>query len=130
MNLWPNRTFLKYLAVQVPGWLLLLIVLLLLRSRVALSSWAAAALLGAWVLKDLLLYPLLRRAYEEDPRTGGERLVGKRGVAATPLAPDGYIRVKGELWRAHAVKTSLPLPEGSAVRVTAARGLTLTVEAE
>ena len=122
------RTFRKYLALQVPGWILLLSLLLVLRSWIGQSVWLSAVLLGIWIVKDLLLYPFLRRAYEEDPfMTGAERLVGALGVVTKPLTPQGYIRVRGELWRAEA-RTVEPIPEGSIVRVSAARGLTLAVE--
>lgn len=118
----------KYFGLQIPGWLLLLLLVLALRSIVELSAQAAGVLLGLAVVKDLLLYPLLRRAYEGDSRTGAERLVGARGVVATPLTPKGYIRVCGELWRAESQPLANPVPEGSRVKVTAGNGLTLTVE--
>ena len=121
---WPSRTFLKYLVLQIPGWLLLLAIVLFLRLRVGLS----VLLVGLWITKDLLLYRFLRRAYENDPRKGAERLVGVRGVVARPLAPEGYIRVHGELWRAGTKTPDTPLTEGTIVRVTAGNGLTLTVE--
>ena len=123
-----SRTFLKYIALQVPGWLLLLVLILLLRSRIEISAGLAVTLLGLAVLKDLLLYPLVRRAYEGDSRNGAERLVGAYGVVETPLAPKGYVRVRGELWRAESHPGTGPLPEGSTVKITAGRGLTLTVE--
>lgn len=123
----PGRTFLKYLAVQVPGWVLLAGILLLLRSRAGLPAWGAGVLLGLAVVKDLALYPLLRRAYEGDPRTGAERLVGFRASVARPLAPQGYIRVRGELWQARVQRSYGTVPEGATVRICDAEGLTLTV---
>ncbi len=121
---WPGRTFLKYLLLQTPGWLLLMTIVMFLRLRVEQS----ALLVGVWIAKDLLLYRFLRRAYEHDPRGGAGCLVGVRGVVARPLAPDGYIRVHGELWRAETQTPDTPLTEGTTVRVTAGHGLTLTVE--
>jgi membrane protein implicated in regulation of membrane protease activity len=117
-----DRTFLKYLAMQTPGWLLLLVVVVLLR------SWAAGILLVLAVVKDLFLYPYRRRAYEEDPRTGAERLVGTSGVVVSPVAPKGYVRVRGELWSAELQTPANPAPEGSSVTVVGGRGLTVTVE--
>ena len=121
---WPSRTFLKYLALQIPDWLLLLAIVLYLCLRVELS----ALLVGLWIAKDLLLFRFLRRSYEGDPRAGAERLVGFRGVVTRSLAPEGYIRVHGELWRAETQTPGTPLTEGTIVRVTAGHGLTLTVE--
>jgi membrane-bound serine protease (ClpP class) len=59
--------------------------------------------------------------------TGAEGLIGELGNTLTPLGPeqDGQIRVHGEIWRA---RSSMPLPPGRPVRVTAISGLTLAVE--
>ena len=123
----PTRTFLKYIVIQIPGWLGLVGVLLLLWRRVEMPAWAAGTLLGCWVVKDLALYPFLRQSYEGDPRTGVERMVGLRGVVTTDLTPEGYVRVRGELWRARA--PTGPVPRGSTVEVvSAADRLTLEVE--
>jgi membrane protein implicated in regulation of membrane protease activity len=123
-----NRIFLKYLLLQVPGWLLVVLLLRILSSQVQLPGWAGPTLVGLWIVKDLALYPLLRRAYEDDPRTGAERLVGSSGITVTPLAPQGYIRVRGELWQAKVLASSEPVPKGARVRILAARNLTLAVE--
>lgn len=128
MHRFTSRTFLRYIAVQIPGWLLLLVLVLLLRSRIEISGGVIVILLGIAVVKDLLLYPLVRRAYEGGLPSGAERLVGAQGVVETPLAPKGYVRVRGELWRAESHPGTGPLPEGSTVRITAGRGMTLTVE--
>lgn len=123
------RTFLRYVVLQVPGWVLLLGLLLFLRSWIGQPAWwVSAAILSGWVAKDLLLYPFLHRAYEVEPfLTGAERLVGAHGVVTAALAPQGYVRVRGELWRAEA-RTAEPVPEGSTVRISAARGFILAVE--
>lgn len=127
MNWLLDRTFLKYMVIQVPGWLFLLFLLLFLRSRVEMPGWVGVTIIGVWVVKDLALYPLLRRAYEENPRSGAQLMVGLRGVVTTDLAPEGYIRVRGELWRARA--GTEPLPKGTRVEVTGVRDrLTLDVE--
>ena len=55
-------------------------------------------------LKDAALYPWLRTAYETDSRRVIERLIGLAGVAVEPLAPRGYVRVRGELWQAEPAK--------------------------
>jgi membrane protein implicated in regulation of membrane protease activity len=93
-----------------------------------LPRTAAALLFGVWVLKDLALFPVLRIAYE--PRSGGgfAELAGARAIAREPLAPLGYVRIGGELWRAEAASGFVP--RGAPVRVVAVRGLTLVVEPE
>jgi membrane-bound serine protease (ClpP class) len=57
---------------------------------------------------------------------GMPALVGQTGVTRSPLAPEGQILVRGELWRA--VARGAPVEEGVRVRVVGVNGLTLTVE--
>ncbi len=65
-------------------------------------------------------------AQRRPPATGASALLGARGVVRDALSPEGMVLVEGELWRA---KTGGPaLREGTAVRVVAVEGLTLTVE--
>ncbi len=122
--------FTRYVLFQVPGWVLAVIAVVLLRRWVDLSLGAATALLAVWVVKDFLLFPFLRSAYEQETRTGAERLIGERGVAVERLEPAGYIRVHGELWRAEQLPPGEPIPEGARVTVHAARGFTLFVQRE
>lgn len=95
-------------------------------TRVAsLGDWVAAAVFCLFVAKDLALFPAMRTAFRPSPSPGH---VGERGEALEPLNPSGYIRVKGELWRAEACRPGRWIPEGSTVVVRELRGLTLLVE--
>ena len=94
-----------------------------------LQPWVAGGLLALYVLKDIVLYPFVRRAYEPGVQHAGERLVGSAGVVHRRLAPHGYVKINGELWRAQTV-AGQALDPGCRVRVTAVRGLTLHVVRE
>ncbi len=76
------------------------------------------------------MYPMLRTTYEPGVKTGSEQLVGAKGVAKEELAPHGYVRVRGELWRAEVGQSRSPISVGSPIRVLAAEGMTLIVEAD
>jgi membrane protein implicated in regulation of membrane protease activity len=89
----------KYLIFQFPGWVFAGTGLFLAERWQWMPPWLAIVCFCGWVVKDLLLYPFLRRAYEPDI-TGAARLIGARGIAEGDLTPHGYIRVRGELWRA------------------------------
>ena len=58
-------------------------------------------------------------------RAGAETLIGARAVATTDLAPEGQVRVQGELWQARAAE---PVAPGEVLRVIAREGLVLLVE--
>jgi membrane protein implicated in regulation of membrane protease activity len=53
-----------------------------------------------FLVKDFVLYPFLRRAYEDGSPAGTETLIGQVGIAKQPLAPEGLVLIGGELWRA------------------------------
>jgi membrane protein implicated in regulation of membrane protease activity len=118
-------TFLKYLLWQLPSWLLVSAGLAWLRSVFDLPLGLVLGLIAAYVVKDLALYPTMRIIFRPPTRT---QPIGKRGEVVEPLAPTGYVRVDGELWRATAPASSTPLPAGRQVVVRAAEGLTLWVD--
>lgn len=65
------------------------------------------------------------RAQRRRITTGSEGLIGMVGEVRSELAPSGQVFVDGALWRA--VTPHPPLTRGTAVRVEAVHGLTLTV---
>ncbi len=57
--------------------------------------------------------------------TGSDALIGMIAVATDPLLPNGQIMLRGELWQA---RSEAPVGTGERVRVTARKGLVLSVE--
>jgi membrane-bound serine protease (ClpP class) len=53
-----------------------------------------------------------------------EGLVGQAGEAVTDLAPEGWVLVQGERWRARAEE---PVAQGEAIQVVSGDGLRLRV---
>lgn len=75
----------------------------------------------------LFLITLVIKAQRRKVTTGMEGLVGQTGTVASDLAPEGYVFISGELWRA---KSPEPLEKGAPVRVLKVEHLTLIVEKE
>ena len=115
----------RYLALQIPGWLLAGLVVVGLVVWAGVPAWIAALVLAGFIGKDLLLYPVIRATFARAPTP--PRPIGARGVAVEPLRPTGLIRVNGELWTARAA--TRPLDARTPVVVRGARGLTLFVDA-
>ena len=59
--------------------------------------------------------------------TGPQAMVGATAIVLTPLAPDGQVEIRGELWRAR-LRGRASLPVGAAVSVREIQGLMLIVE--
>ena len=95
-----TSSFWRYTAFQVPGWIIAIVGGWLLHRWLGIPLWVASGVLVVWVIKDYALYPVLRSAYDLDHRRPIDRLVGEHGTASDGLSPSGYIRVRGELWRA------------------------------
>jgi len=65
------------------------------------------------------------KARLSQPSTGREGLVGKIGVALTPIKPEGDVRVHGEIWHAISAES---INKKEKIRVKAVNGLELVVE--
>jgi membrane protein implicated in regulation of membrane protease activity len=125
---WTSRAARRYLAFQVPGCILLVAGLLLARRWIELPAWVFWGAIAAWVVKDVVLFPFVWRAYE--PQEGRHPMLGARGVAEGTLAPSGYVRVGAELWKATVPDGGPAIGRGEPVRVREIRGLTLIVGPE
>ena len=123
------KTFTRYFLLQIPDWLILTSILVWLGFLIDLPFWTGVGLLCFWVVKDFVLYPFVRSAYEP-AKTGTERLVGVQGKVEQTLDPRGYVRIHGELWRAEAEGAEQLLESGRAVTVRSVRGLMLIVSSE
>jgi membrane-bound ClpP family serine protease len=123
-----GRTLLRYTLFQIPD-----LILLSLGVAAAVRWWGLPVFVGyglvaLWLVKDIILFPILRVAYESDSGSGVDGIRGALGVVTKPLAPAGYVRLGSELWKAELVSGNGPVSEGSAIRVVEVRGLTLIVE--
>ncbi|NIO42199.1 MAG: hypothetical protein GTO41_19820 [Burkholderiales bacterium] len=126
-RLWSARVLGKYWALQIPGTVLLVVILHLLQDRLGLSTWLLWGIVGFWVAKDVALYPVVWRSYDPGYPATLHSLDGARGVATERLDPAGYVRVRGELWRAELVHGARAVKKGERVRVQSMRDFTLLV---
>jgi membrane protein implicated in regulation of membrane protease activity len=124
---WSSRILVRYWLLQLPALALLVVILMFAQRWVDLPGWIFWGALAIWVVKDAVLYPFVWRAYDWDRSKDSNSMLGVRGVAKEPLAPSGYIQVRGELWKAELAEGSQPVAEGDPVQVQKVRGLTLIV---
>jgi len=83
------------------------------------------ALMVAWGAFSIFIYQVGSRALRRKPVVGLLTMVGSRGKAASPLAPDGFVRIKGELWEAKSLSGKIGTREE--VMVVGQDGLKLIV---
>ena len=112
----------RYVLLQLPGLVLVVIALRALGYFIDIPCWAAVLVVVLWIGKEAVLFPLLRRSYEK----GSSPMIGKTGHARAPLDPEGYIMLDGQLWKARAEGGSVE--KGERVIVTGLEGLLLFVK--
>lgn len=120
----------RYFLLQIPGWVLAATVLFGLRDWIGISLGWAVTLYALYVVKDFVLYPFLRSAYDTNTATGIARLVGQTAVVKKALAPKGLVVVGGELWKAMLAPGEDEIAQGRRVRIESARGMVLVARAE
>jgi membrane protein implicated in regulation of membrane protease activity len=112
----------------LPGTVLLVLVLILIhRLWVPVPLWLGISIVAAAILKDILLFPLLWRSYSEGKTDVPSTMIGRRGIATSLLDPEGYVRVRGELWRGEVAGNIGRIEKGRAVIVVGISGLKLYV---
>jgi membrane protein implicated in regulation of membrane protease activity len=121
---WSSQVALKYALFQLPGLFLFFLILILVQRWTDLPLRSIWGLLILWVIKDVVLFFFVWRAYQRVANP----LIGMKGVAEEQLAPSGYVRVRGELWKVEVIDSNLQIDKGEAVKVRRICGLTLFVE--
>ena len=123
-----RRIVLRYARYQIPDIAILALILFVLHQWVDLSLWLYIGFISLWMVKYVLVFTFVWRAYDK-PRPGDVKsLIGTEGIAEERLDPSGYIRVHGELWRAEGIGKTIPIEKGQTVLIERACGLTLLVK--
>jgi membrane-bound ClpP family serine protease len=103
------------------------LILVVIQYWVVIPVWLLWSIIGFWIVKDAILFPFIWRAYDWDRAGNSRSMIGERGVAKEKLIPAGYVKIRGELWRAEKIGEGPPIEEGQPVRVKKMEGLTLFV---
>jgi membrane-bound ClpP family serine protease len=125
----PARIYLRYILLNIPAIVLIILALILAQHWITMPIWLPLTIIFIWLIKDVILFPFVWRAYDWD-RSGRLRsMIGKQGITRERLAPTGYVLVQGELWKAESAEADQPIESGKFVRVVKMEGLKLYVEA-
>ena len=125
---WSARVVLRYALLQVPFTALVIVVLIWVRKWVDLPVWFICGLVAFLVIKDIVLFPFVWRAYDPDSPALTNPMEGARGIAINDLDPSGYVEIGAERWQAEVIAGNSPIRRGQRVRVHGIRGLTLLVQ--
>ncbi|BAU57371.1 putative activity regulator of membrane protease YbbK [Halorhodospira halochloris] len=119
----------SYWLIQLPGLLLIAILAAIAANHNLVSASTAILIFIAWLIKDLILYPVFARTAWLYYPMGQEALIGERGEVVREITPNkpGQVRVKGEIWQARSVDHHSFKP-GEDVEVFGVDGLTAFVK--
>ena len=87
--------------------------------------WGLAMLMIALAVYACVAYRIGKPTLTMKPLVSLETMTGSEGKVVTPLAPEGYVKVKGELWKASSTESELEV--GDEVVVVGIDGLKLIV---
>ena len=121
-----GSAFMVYMVASSVTWVITGAMTALFYGRGDLPLGGAIAIVGVLIGTDLALFPRRRRYYTAEPAQ--RRMIGEEGVAASDLAPRGFVRVHGELWQAEAMSPEHTIREGDTLRVRGIHGLELIVD--
>ena len=126
----PLRVYIRYGLLSLPGTIVLILILFVVRNWVPIPIWLWVTLILLWIAKEVILFPFVWRAYDHTRSEVSHSMIGKRGITKERLAPTGYILVKGELWKAEKTVNEPPIEKNIWVRVKKIDGLKLFVVPE
>lgn len=86
--------------------------------------WGLVLIMAAFLAYSIFTYIKGRGAMRKSPLVAPEVVIGSKGRVATAIDPRGYVRVKGELWKA---QSGYRLQPDDEVVVVAVKGIQLVV---
>jgi len=123
----PLRVYIRYGLLTIPGTVVFILVLTIVRNWVPIPFWLCVSLILLWIAKEVILFPFVWRAYDHAQPEVFHPMIGLRGITKERLAPAGYILVQGELWKAEKMLGQPPIEKNKWVRVKKLEGLKLFV---
>ena len=93
--------------------------------NINLPLWATIIILAAFAVFSYVSYRLGHPTVLLEGVTSPESIVGSEGIVQQDLEPEGYVQVRGELWKASS--TASGLKKGEEVIITGIDGLKLIV---
>jgi membrane-bound ClpP family serine protease len=124
----PLRVIIKYALLQIPGLVLFCLVLVLSQRWIYFPPLILWSLIFIWVLKDIILFPVVWRSYDTHAKMNSPEMINARGTAMERLAPSGYAHIQGELWKVEVAGENPPVEKGETVQVIGRNNLTLLVK--
>jgi membrane-bound serine protease (ClpP class) len=117
--LWEMRTKLPlwYKVQAVLGWmieeaiLVAAVLWLLPQFDIKLPLWVLGILMAALAIYSYIMYRVGRSTFLIRPKVAAETVIGNGGKVTKRLAPEGYVKVQGVLWKAICFEAELEVDD-------------------
>lgn len=123
-----SKVILKYVFIHLAELALVVCALIVISQFISINKWITIIIISIWILKDIIIYFKVWRSYAFYDNNPIRELIGLETTVINGLNPAGYVRVKGELWKAEIRNPMYPSKKGDKTRVVDIRGMTLIVE--
>jgi membrane-bound ClpP family serine protease len=121
---YPLKIIIRYSVLQLPGAILLIAFLLIIRNWVYISPLVFWGVIIIWISKDIVLFFYTWTAYDWEQK---DRMINAYGTALETISDVGYILVNGEKWKAELVEGEPALEKGQRVLIKGRKGLILEI---
>ena len=123
-----SKVILKYALIHLVELALIVVAVIVVRHFISIPTWLTITILVLWILKDIAIFFKVWRSYAVYDSNPMRELIGLEATVMDGLNPVGYVRVKGELWKAEIRNPMYPAKRGDKTRVVDNKGMTLIVE--
>jgi len=95
-----------YTLQAILGWMLeeavlvAVVLWVLPQFNINIPLWGLAILMAALAVYSYIMYRIGRPTFFIRPRLAAEAIIGNEGKVTRRLAPEGYVKVQGVLWKA------------------------------
>lgn len=118
----------KYALIHLAELAIMIIAFVVVMEFVNIPLLLVVIFLVLWVIKDIAMFFRVWKSYVTENSSPMLELVGLEAQVVESLDPVGYVRVRGELWKAELVDPRHPARLGERTRVVSGEGMTLIVE--
>ena len=123
-----RNTVIRYSLFQIPSLTIVILIVFTINHWYVLDKVIIALIILVWILKDIIIFPFVWKAYSHKDRDKSKTILNQKGIAVDTISPKGFVKIDGEIWQAEAVESQEPIQKGQIVEVVELNGLKIKVK--
>lgn len=127
LNTITRKIIIRYSLFQIPSLLIVTLLVFTVNHWYILDNAIIVMIILFWILKDILIFPFVWKAYSHKDRDKSKTILNQHGVAVDTINPKGFVKINGEIWQAELVEPNDPINQGQPIEVVEIDGLKLKV---